>query len=129
MRNFCDPACKEDILGCTQHRLELAEEHLNDPLAALAESTWNVWRIPPGSAFGFTVCRCQALYRAMACSIVGAKILRFLWRDPIGKASGLTCRMLWVCAQQECTGKYVPHAQLFSFLVKKEPFAFTKAVE
>ena len=35
---FYDPVCKEDILGRTKTRLELWEEHLMDPLAALAKA-------------------------------------------------------------------------------------------
>ena len=35
---FYDPARKEDILGRTKTRLELWEEHLKDPMAALAKS-------------------------------------------------------------------------------------------
>ena len=34
---FCDLARKEDILGRTKTRLELWEEHLKDPVAALAK--------------------------------------------------------------------------------------------
>ena len=32
---FCDPACKENIVGRNQTRLELREEHLKDPIIAL----------------------------------------------------------------------------------------------
>ena len=35
---FYDPVCKEDMLGRTETRLELWEEHLKDPLPALAKA-------------------------------------------------------------------------------------------
>ena len=38
MRNFYYPARKEDILGMTKTRLELWEEHLKDPIAALEKA-------------------------------------------------------------------------------------------
>ena len=34
-KEFCDPARKENILGWNKTRLELWEEHLKDPIAAL----------------------------------------------------------------------------------------------
>ena len=39
--------------------------------------------------------------------------------------------MLWVCAVSvwNVPGKYVPHGELFFFLIKKEAFVLTKAVE
>ena len=50
-----DPARKEDILGRTRTRLVLWEEHLRDPIVALAKA------LQCFEAFGFTVCRCQSL--------------------------------------------------------------------
>ena len=38
MSFFFDPARKEDILGRTRTRLEVWEEHLKDPMAALAKA-------------------------------------------------------------------------------------------
>ena len=54
---FYDPARKEDNLGRTKTRLELWEEHLKDPLAALRMFGEFILVL----AFGFTVCRCQPL--------------------------------------------------------------------
>ena len=38
VEEYYDPARKEDILGRTETRLELWEEHLKDPIAALAKA-------------------------------------------------------------------------------------------
>ena len=65
MRNFYDPARKEDNLGRTKTRLELWEEHLKDPLVILG-----IW---------FHSLSLPAFVVTMACSIVGAKILQKMW--------------------------------------------------
>ena len=81
-KDFYDPTRKEDVSGRTQTRLELREEHLKVPMAALLL----------GLAFGSTVRRCQPLSG----------------KGPVGKASGLTWTrgMLWVCAQRLASGTF-----------------------
>ena len=73
---FYDPVCEEDILGRTTTRLELWEEHLKDPLAALAkalgclENPYLGWHL---------VLSLPTFVVEMAVSIVGAKILQNMW--------------------------------------------------
>ena len=73
---------------------------------------------------------------AVACSIVGAKILKNnCGKGPTGKAPGLTWTHWDVVGLRTTSsvwnvpGKYGPHGELFFFLIKKEPFAVTRAAE
>ena len=68
-----DPARKEDILGRTKTRLDLWEEHLKDPIAAMAKALGCLENI-----FWF-VAWLPVVVVAMVCSIVGAKILQKMW--------------------------------------------------
>ena len=84
-------------------------------------------------AFDFTDCRCQALSSQWLSQSLVQRSCKICGKGPIGKASGLTWthRMLCVCAHHPASGmsgKYGPHSELFFFLIKKEPFALTKAV-
>ena len=76
---FCDPAGKEDISDRTRTRLDLWEEHLKDPLAALATALEcldnSFWEF----GFWFHSLLLPTVVVAMTCSIVGAKILQKMW--------------------------------------------------
>ena len=55
VEEYYHPGRKEDILGRTKTRLDLCEEHLKDPIVALAKR-WNAWTNPFSAGFRFVVC-------------------------------------------------------------------------
>ena len=85
-------------------RLELCEEHLKDPLAALA-NTGKVRRIPIKVCI-FTVCRCQPLSLQWRSASLAQRFCKRCAKGPIGKASGLTLThgMLCVCQHHLASG-------------------------
>ena len=104
---FYDPARKEENLGRTRTRLELREEHFKEPMGAVAkvmeclENPFQGWYLVHSLSLPSVVV-------AVACSIVGAKILQRCGKGSTGKASGLTWThgMLWRCAQYLAPGMY-----------------------
>ena len=70
------------IMCRTKTRLELWEEHLKDPVAALAKANWNAWRILTGVGIWFHSLLLPAFVVAMAFSIAGVRILQKMWEGP-----------------------------------------------
>ena len=72
---FYDPARKDNILRRKQTRLELWEEHIKDPIAAVDEALKCLenphWSRPLVRSFSW-----QVVWVAKACSCVGVKILQ-----------------------------------------------------
>ena len=85
-----------------------------------------------GLAFVFAVRGCQPFAVAMACSIVGMKILKKMWEGPCWEGVWPHLDPWDVVGLRTTSGvwnvprKYGPHGELFFFLIKKEPFALTK---
>ena len=71
MKAAWDRSEEFDILGRTKTRLELWEEHRH------WRKRWNAWKIPSGAGIWF-----RSFVVAMACSIVGAKILQNMRQGP-----------------------------------------------
>ena len=104
-----------------KNRLHLWEEHLEDPLAALAKALECLENSFFRVGIWFHSLSLPAFVVAIACSIVGAKICKRCGKGPIGKASGLTWThvMLCVCAQHPASGEirvarralFLPHQE------------------
>ena len=77
---YYDPARKEDILGRTKTRLDLWEEHVKDPIVALAKALECLDNF--FSAGFWFVAWLPVVVIAMACSVVGAEILQNTWDGP-----------------------------------------------
>ena len=77
---YYDPARKEHILGRTKTRVELWEEHIKDPIAALAKVLDFFLKFPFRAGFWFVVCCCQSWW--LQWPIVGAKIFEKMWEGP-----------------------------------------------
>ena len=131
---FCDPARKEDISGRTKTRLELWEEHLKDPMAALAKAL-ECLENPTRVGIWFHSLSLPACVVAVASSLVGARIFsKDVARAHLG-------RRLAFCGPTGCCGfahnvwrlerkrKYGPDGERCFFLIKRESFALAKAVE
>ena len=105
------------MLGRTKTRLELWEEHLKDPVAAL-EKALNCPGIRLlGLAFGSKL-RVASLWVPRFCKICG--------KGPIGKASCLdpwdSVRLRTASTFWNVPGKYGPHGELF-VLLHQEAFS------
>ena len=131
---FYDPARRKDISSRTKTRLELWEEHLKDPMAALSkaleclENPYEGWHLVSPFVVA-SLCR-----RSGFQSRWRKDFFKRCGKGPFGKASGLfwTHGMLWVCAQRPASGtkrKYGPDGGRCFFLIKRESFALAKAVE
>ena len=120
---FYDPARSDDIQGRTKTR----EEHVKDPVAALAKALECLENPNQGG----TVCRCQLLSSQWLFSTADAKMLQKMWE-------GLYWEGVWLFLDPwECCGfahnvlrvecSWVVWAT-WRVLIKKEPFADTEAV-
>ena len=131
---YYDPARKEeDILGRTKTRLDLWEEHVKDPIVGLAKALECLKNPFLVLAFWF-VAWLAVVAIAMACSVVGAKVLQEMWEGPNWEGVQ-PCLDSWdvvllrtSSSYWNVPGKYGPHSELFVFLIRKEPVAPTKAV-
>ena len=96
---------------------------------------WSAWKLPANVGIWFHRLSLSSFVFAMAFSIAGAKFLRKMWEGPYWEevwpfldpwdVVGLrTTFSVW-----NVLGKYGPHGELFFFLIKKEPFALTEAME
>ena len=145
---FYDPARKEENSGRTKNRLDLCEEHLKDPMAALAK----VLECLENLHWGWYL-----VSQFVVAASLAQRFCKKCGKGPIGKASGLswTHGMLWVRTAQRlersgdlgwrfgptwsrwtvcvyawsgmCQGSTGSTGTLF-FLIQTDPFAFTKAV-
>ena len=96
---------------------------------------WDAWKIPFGVGIWFHSLSLPIVVVAMAFSIAGAKMLQKMWEglrwegvwldlDPWDVVRLRTSSCFWNIPR-----KYEPHGELFFFLIKKEPFALTEAVQ
>ena len=98
---YFDPA-REDILERTETRLELWEEHLKDPIAALAkalECLENAWG--------------WHLVRSFSWQVVWLQWPAILWVPRFCKRCGKTVLGSKASTHRNVPGKYGPHGELF----------------
>ena len=132
--DYYDPARKEDILGRTKTRLDLWEEHLKDPIVALAkaleclENPTKGWHLvsqcvvaSPCRRNGLQHRWCKDFAKGVERALPGR---RLALSGPMGRGAFTCIIQLLGCSQ----GKYGPHSELFFFLIRKEPVALTQAV-
>ena len=124
MRNTVIQLAKSGIVGRTSQR----------PVGGTGESTGIIGESLLGVAFGFTVCRCQPLSSQWLSASLAQRSRKRWEKGPTGKASGLTWTHEMLCVAHiiqrlEYPGKCGPHGELFFFLIEKEPFALTMAVQ
>ena len=130
-----DPARQEDILGRTRTRMEICVKntsktrlwHWKKSVGMLGESLL-------GSAFGFTVCRCQSLASQWLAVVWVPKFCNICGKGPTRKASGLAwthgtvVRLRASSSHWYDPGKYGPHSELFFFHMRNELVAPAQAV-
>ena len=84
---------------------------------------------------GFHSLLVPAFVVAVACSMVGATISQKIFEGPFWEGVGPFMDPRDVVGLRTLSsvcivlGKHGPHGELFFFVIKKEPFAFTRAVE
>ena len=132
---YYDPACKEDTLGRTTTRLELWEAHLKRLDGGLGKNVGMLGKSLLGLAFGFHSLSLLAFVVAMAFSIAGAKLCKICGKALLGRRLALPgpmgcCAFAHIIQRLQCPGEVrAARRALFFFLIKKEPFALTKAVQ